>query len=91
MSIEWSGPALDDLEEIVAYLRQDDPATAQTISDRIFQASERLLNFPGSGRPGKHEGTRELLVPGLPYILVYVMRGSGVRIARIMHTSREWP
>jgi len=27
---------------------------------------------PGMGRPGKVSGTRELVIPGLPYIMPYV-------------------
>ena len=39
--------------------------------DRILDALQLLELFPESGRPGRVEGTRELVVPRLPYIVVY--------------------
>jgi len=43
------------------------------------------------GRDGRVEGTRELVVSGLPYIVVYRITGSDVHIVGIQHTSRLWP
>ena len=48
-----------------------------------------------TGRPGRVTGTYEKLVTGLPYILAYVIAGTGeqeeVAIVRVIHTSRDWP
>ncbi len=43
------------------------------------------------GRPGKVEGTRELLVPKYPCVVAYVEREGVVTILRILHTSVKWP
>jgi plasmid stabilization system protein ParE len=50
-----------------------------------------LLTFPNRGRPGKNEGTRELVMSPLPYIVVYTVREDAVYVVRILlkETSRE--
>ena len=46
---------------------------------------------PGLGRPGRVSGTRELIIPSLPYILPYLEKDGIVYILRVMHTSIKWP
>lgn len=56
-----------------------------------MEAASQLEKFPFSGREGRVEGTRELVVPGLPYILPYRIEGEDIQIASVIHTSRKWP
>lgn len=44
---------------------------AKGVIARILDAIERLGEFPGLGHAGKVPGTREWVVRGLPYIIVY--------------------
>jgi plasmid stabilization system protein ParE len=44
-----------------------------------------------SGRLGRIEGTRELVVPGLPYIILYSVAEDAILISAVIHTSRKWP
>ena len=39
--------------------------------ERILESTEQLDRFPYIGRIGRAPGTYELVVPGLPYIVVY--------------------
>lgn len=90
MLIEWSQTAEDDL--IVAltwYIEQENAALGQKIADRIFAATDRLAVFPHSGRPGLLTGTRELVLPDLPYFIVYRVTVN-IEIMRVIHTSRLW-
>lgn len=91
MSIEWTEPATQDVETLVAFILQDDPDTAENVARRIFQTAEQLAALPGLGRPGRVEGTRELLVSRLPYVLVYSDAGNSVRVLRVLHTRQDWP
>ena len=43
------------------------------------------------GRPGRLAGTRELVIPGLPFIVPYAEYGGEIVILRIVHTSMKWP
>jgi plasmid stabilization system protein ParE len=48
-----------------------------------------LQDFPLSGRAGHVPGTRELVVPGLPYIIIYRTTKTAVEILRVFHTSQD--
>jgi toxin ParE1/3/4 len=54
-------------------------------------ATDRLEQFPQSGRPGRIEGTHELVIPGLPYIIPYRIVNGMIRLLSVIHTSRKWP
>lgn len=34
---------------------------------------------------------RELVIPRLPYIVAYRIRGEVIEVVRVLHTSRMWP
>lgn len=55
------------------------------------KSATALKTFPNRGRPGKKPGTRELVIPSLPYIVVYQVREDTVYIARILHAAQQWP
>lgn len=89
--IEWSIPALVDLEELVGCLRRDGEATAESVVNRVFAAAEILQSFPRAGREGRVKGTRELLVKRAPHVLVYTIEESRLVILRALHERRDWP
>jgi toxin ParE1/3/4 len=49
-----------------------------------------LSRFPLQGRPGREPGTRELILSGLPYVIVFRTRDQVVEILRIYHGSQNW-
>jgi len=57
---------------------------------RIFEVMKNVAAFPEIGRIGSVENTRELVVSGTPFILVYQLRKQIV-VHRILHSSRKWP
>ncbi len=81
--------ALADLAEIYAYIREDDPNAARNVLRRIRGSVTRLEDFPLSGRDGMVPGTHELVVPGLPYIVVYGVETDYVDIIAVFHTARD--
>ena len=44
----------------------------------------------GIGRTGRIAGTRELVIPGLPYIAPYRIKGNVIEILGMLHGAREW-
>lgn len=50
-----------------------------------------LVSHPEIGRPGRSDGTRELVLTGTPYILPYRVRDGRVEILAVFHTSRHRP
>jgi addiction module RelE/StbE family toxin len=91
LEIRWLKRALANLEAEAEYIARDNPAAAARVVTRIVSAVERLGRFPASGRPGRVEGTRELVVPGTPYVVPYRFRNQEVQILRVFHCSRKWP
>ena len=73
------------------YISKDSPAAAARVAAAVVDATNRLERFPQSGRPGRIEGTRELVVPGLPYIIPYRVVDDVILILSVIHASRKWP
>ncbi|HEX7758991.1 MAG TPA: type II toxin-antitoxin system RelE/ParE family toxin [Caulobacteraceae bacterium] len=91
MKLRWSRHAFDDRIAIFDYIKADSPRAAMAIDERIDARAEGLSDFPESGRPGRAIGTRELVVTGTPYIIIYQLTADAVRILRIVHGARRWP
>ena len=91
MELRWTQEAAADLEHITDYLFQNAPQRAAELVRRIYNAPAALLTFPYRGRAGKKEGTRELVISSLPYIVVYQVTGEVIHIVRILHGAQKWP
>jgi toxin ParE1/3/4 len=61
---------------------------AQTIYDR----AEALATDPYLGRRGRVEGTRELPLPPLPFIVVYrvLEQADAIEIVNVIHGAQRW-
>jgi toxin ParE1/3/4 len=93
MRIVWREQARDDLLEAIAYLRERSPAAALRISQVVPKKVKLLAEQPHLGRPGRVENTRELVIAGTPYIVVYTVDSliNSVVILRVLHGRRLWP
>ena len=91
MTIEWSAFAIADREAIFDYIEADSPRAAVEIDQRIQESVEMLIEFPEIGRPGRVEGTRELVIQRTPYIVAYQVKHKGVLILRVLHGAQQWP
>jgi len=91
MQVRWTMPAAQDLQEITRYIRKDSPSAARAVAKTLFDAANALDIMPDRGRAGRIPGTRELMVPGLPYIVVYQVTVTAVQILHIYHGARNWP
>lgn len=68
---------------------QHNPQAALTTRDRIMASLKRLKQFPDSGRSWRVSGCREVVVPGVPYIVIYRIVGETIELLTVFHTSRE--
>lgn len=91
MILDWTRPAEGDLIEILDYIAGDDPGAALETVDRIEAAALHLIEFPHMGREGSVPDTRELAIPGLPFLLIYRVQGATVLVVRVLHGARRWP
>ena len=91
MKIDWTPLAVSHLQNTYHYIARDNPAAADKLVEQILGAAERLANYPSMGRSGRIEGTRELIIPGTPFIVAYRVRRSDLQILAVVHTFRKWP
>jgi toxin ParE1/3/4 len=89
--IIWTKPAARALESIQDYIARDNQRAAWEVAQRIRHAVLQLEEHPKLGRTGRVRGTLELVVPGLPYIVPYRVKGKEVQILSVFHTARKWP
>lgn len=62
-------------------------ASPRTFGEPLTNLSEH----PEMGRKGRVRGTRELVVPGIPYIVAYRIHDSAIQILSVYHAARKWP
>src|ERR1043166_2562180 len=91
LRLEWSILARADRDAIFDYIEADSPRAAIAVDDRIREQVQALPRFPQSGRPGRIEDTRELVIDRTPYVVAYRVRDDTVRILRVLHGARRWP
>lgn len=91
MRVSWTIPALNDLDQIQDFIAQDSPIAAyRLVTDLIGRTDRILVSNPMIGRNGRAAGTRELVMPGTSYIVVYRVR-EVVEVLAVVHGARDWP
>jgi addiction module RelE/StbE family toxin len=87
----WSRFALSDRDDIFSHIEAESPRAAGSCrrTDRRCRAAPAPL--PDSGRPGRIDGTRELVIPRTPYVAAYLVDADTVRILRVLHGAQMWP
>ena len=73
------------------YIRAQNPNAANRVAHSIYGSVTSLESFPHRGRPGRIDGTRELVLVPLPFIVVYRVTSKLVEIVRVLHGSQRWP
>ena len=91
MRPKWAAATRRDLASIIAFIGQYNPAAAFEQVERIEHCADDLIAYPELGRPGRLRSTRELVVSGTSYLLIYRRLGEGVEIVRVLHGAQEWP
>jgi toxin ParE1/3/4 len=89
--VRWTQQAEADLFGQCDHIAMDDPKLAARIGSEIFATIESLCSFPYRGRPGRVDGTRELVLTGLPWIAVYTVSDGIVVILRLLHGAQAYP
>lgn len=91
MRIDWLREAGQDLIELRRFIAADHPGAAVQVAKRILDTVAYLRDHPEIGRIGRIPGTRELVIPGLPYIVPYRVKSAAIEILGVLHASQEWP
>ncbi|MEA2994389.1 MAG: hypothetical protein QOD40_3309 [Alphaproteobacteria bacterium] len=71
MKLRFTRRARRHLDSIAEYISERNPDAARRVGDRIRETTALLAAFPYIGHDGALAGTREIVVPALPYIVVH--------------------
>jgi toxin ParE1/3/4 len=91
LRLAWSRLALADRDEIFSFTELRNARLAVDNDERILACAHRLRTFAGIGRIGRVLGTRELVVEGTQFILVYQVDGEVLTVLRLLHSAQRWP
>jgi len=91
LDLRYSARARAQLIAIQAYISERSPAGAAKVGTAIREAAEVLRYFPYAGRPGRSTDTREWVVQGVPYVLVYEVQTDSnvVMILGVFHGAQD--
>ncbi|QSB01162.1 type II toxin-antitoxin system RelE/ParE family toxin [Methylomonas sp. BW4-1] len=91
MRLRYTRRAKTGLSEIYDFVAQDNRNAATRIITKIHDTLNSLLANPFMGRPGRIDGTRELIITHFPFIVVYRVQDKDIHVLAIIHTARLWP
>jgi len=89
MRLRWLARARRQRSDAIDWIAQDHPQAALDQLDAIEHAADQLIDHPRLGRRGRVAGTRERVVPGTPFILIYRVRDDDVQILRLLHHAQQ--
>lgn len=85
----WAAPALEDLDDIAAFIALDNPDAASRLVTTILGAVERLRDHPASGRwvpEAPNKTHREIIVS--PCRIIYRRQRSDILIVSVIRGER---
>jgi len=88
---KYAKQAIQDLRQAYDYIAEDSPQSAKRVIELIEKGIDTLCTYPNLGRPGRLEGTRELVIARTQFIVVYLQHKSALWILSVLHTSKKYP
>ena len=92
MKVIFTEPALDDLEEIRAYIEQNYPSIRRSFERRLTAVIAHIGRWPeGSRRVAARPSVRVMPLIRYPYKVFYQVTEQGVEVLHIRHGARREP
>jgi len=90
--LEWTEPALDDLEALRDHIAQDSPVNAARFIEQLFDAADKLPGQPRIGRKVPEaddtpEEIRELIFRD--YRILYRPLSDRVQVIAVVHGAKD--
>jgi toxin ParE1/3/4 len=89
MDVRWTSSAQSSFDAQIDYIADDNLSAAYRVRDAVLRHTEMLSINPEMGRPGRVNGTRELVISGTPYIAAYRIGLHDVVIFRFVHGAQR--
>lgn len=91
MTLVWLVRAIVDRDAQLDYIARENPFAAIDQGDHIARQVGQLVQHPEMGRPGRMQGTRELVVSRTPFIVIYRIQRERIELLRVLHGAQRWP
>lgn len=89
VALIWAAPALDDLDEIAAWIARENEKAAAVLVRRVLDTLDRLREHPSSGRwvpEIRQKLYREVIVP--PCRIIYRPEANDLLIVHVIRSER---
>ena len=85
--------AWSDLDNICLWIAKDNPEAARRELEKIARVINQLGRFPGLSRGGRAKGTRESVVAGTSYVVVFELweKPAALVVTGVVHGARNRP
>jgi toxin ParE1/3/4 len=90
MQVRWHEDAVGDLVALRRYIALENPAAAQRVARKLLERVNLLRKHPMLGKAGRIESTRELVVAGTPYTIVYLPQSDVITFLGVFHQAQQW-
>jgi toxin ParE1/3/4 len=92
VQLEWTPRAREERGAAIEYIAQENPTAALDQLDKIEQQIDMLLQHPEMGRPGRKQGTRDLVIVRTNFIVVYRFKPKAkyIVILRVLHALQDY-
>ncbi|MFW8609146.1 type II toxin-antitoxin system RelE/ParE family toxin [Rhizobium beringeri] len=93
MKLVWRAKAELDRKKAIQFIADQNVGAAINHLDEIERQTDLLIDQPEIGRPGRIDGTRELVISRTSFIVIYRVREKiqQVEILRLVHGAQKWP
>ena len=87
--VRWLAAAAQGRRDQLEYVAKRNAQAAIDIGDKLRAATRLLGRHPLIGRAGRRAGTREWVVAGTPFLIVYRVEDDIVTILRLFHGAQD--
>lgn len=89
MTIQWSEPALNDLQAIKDYISRDSKIYALNFIERLITLIEKLSQFPDLGRAVPEANSPDIKELDFQnYRIIYRLEVKEIQILAVVHAAR---
>jgi toxin ParE1/3/4 len=90
MRVIYTDEALENLDEILAYIASNYPAVYEAFQSRLQSVVKRISEWPDSAQEvAERPGVRVVPLIRYPYKVFYLNTGGAVEILYVHHAARD--
>ncbi|OWV74023.1 addiction module toxin RelE [Rhizobium sp. R339] len=93
MKLVWRAKAASDRKRAIQFIADQNVGAALSQLDETERQTDLLIDQPEIGRPGRIDGTRELVISRTSFIAIYRVRKEvkQVEVLRLLHGAQRRP